>query len=66
MGLLKSIFLSKKHLKNGINTSFVKFYHMHLTSLWIVFATGLTLYTFRNGGSDEIVRDKIDKYPALQ
>lgn len=66
MGLSQGISDLNKHLKNGFNSSMVKFYHMHLTTIYILFATGLTLYAFRNGGSDNIVRDKLDKLPALQ
>lgn len=55
-----------QYYKQGFNTSWLKFYHMHLTGIWIGLIVGVSIYTLGNSSADLILRDKIGKYPGLQ
>ncbi len=62
----KVFIVLNQYYKQGFNTSWAKFYHMHIAGLWIAILGGLSVYVFWNSSADNILRDKVNKYPGLQ
>ena len=63
---LKYCLLLNKAWKNGFNSSWLKYYHMHLTTTMLIAVGAAIAYRFWDIKEDDIVRDRIGKYPGLQ
>jgi hypothetical protein len=62
----KVFLLIIKYWKQGFNTSWLKYYHIHLAGIWTLLAIGTSMYVFWGRSADDNSRDKVGKYPALQ
>ncbi len=66
LNISKYYTLLYKQWKQGFNTSWLKYYHIHLAGVWTVLLGAVSVYVFWNKSAGDILRDKVGKYPALQ
>ena len=62
----KVFYILFQYWRQGFNTSWLKYYHIHLTGVYTALLGVAIVYCMWDSKSDEIVRDKVNKLPALQ